>query len=150
MSALLKGEALMFGPDWEELQQYLKSHPLAGSIPTELFSYYIRAGMALGDAIARKTSSHFIGLGCAEILNQEGISIHTGSAPLALGVQILAEYQPQLPAVTVYPDRLNGALERLSFSLGTISPRASWTSPWRTSSIITCGTPITIRATGPL
>lgn len=103
----------MFGPDWDILLRYLQNHPGSDRLSEDEFSYYIRIGVALGEAIASSTLRRFGEIGPEEILQLQGVTVASAEAPPAEGVQILAEYRPSPPTVTVYPSRLDTVKARL-------------------------------------
>lgn len=103
----------MFGPDWDILVQYLQNHPASERLSEEEFSYYIRVGVALGEAIASSTLRRFGEIGPEEILQLQGVRVTSADAPPAEGVQILAEFKPSPPCVAVYPSRLSTVKARL-------------------------------------
>jgi len=93
-------------PDLQVLLDYAESHPLAPAILPETFPLSVRAAMALGEAAAARVRKDFPGLSAEEILEREGVRLETVDAPVARGIQVLAEYQGEPPTVRTYPARI--------------------------------------------
>ena len=114
----------MFGSDWDILLEYLQCHPSSGAIPVEEFSYHVRVGMGLGEAVATHTLRRFGELSPEEILELEGVVVLPMDAPIGTGVQILAEFRPTPPQVKVFPNRIGAIRGRLPDELRDyFSPR---------------------------